>query len=364
MANFKSNISHFFLLITLLSSMVGSHSSTGSKNDLQTVKKRFMSWLQFHNKHYKDKKEWMLRFGIYHSNLNFIDLINSQNLTYKLGDNEFADLTNEEFRSLYVGQNTNSTESINKRAPKQIDWRKKGAVNAIKNQGQCGSCWAFSAISAVESMNKIKHGKLVTLSEQELVDCDTKKNLGCRGGFMEEAFKYIKKSKGISSEQNYPYTGKGGSCHAPKKKAVRISGHKTVKPNSEKSLKAAVAKQPVSVGLESSGILFQLYSHGIFNGLCGTSLDHAVTVVGYGEEDGGKYWIIRNSWGTAWGEDGYMRLTRDSIRPQGACGIAMMPSYPLAAVLLRFGRSGQFFKSGGEDVSPTDDGHRQIRPTL
>lgn len=146
---------------------------------------------------------------------------------------------------------------------------------------------------------------------------------------MEDAFKYIKKNNGISTEQDYPYTGtQQESCQAPDKKAVQISGYRTVRKNSEKALLAAVAQQPVAAALESNGSPFHLYSKGIFKGDCGMNLNHAVNIVGYGEENGVKYWIVRNSWGTSWGENGYMRLLRDAPEPEGTCGIAMMASYP------------------------------------
>lgn len=195
-----------------------------------------------------------------------------------------------------------------------------------------GSCWAFSAIAAVEGLHKIKTGELVSLSEQELVDCDRGENLGCRGGFMEAAFEYIKVNGGVASEKHYPYKGKDGRCNAQKEKrhAVKIEGYKTVPENDEESLQAIVAMQPVSVAIDAGGYEFQLYDSGIFDGYCGTSLNHGVTAVGYGEEEeGNKYWIVKNSWGTQWGEQGYIRMKRDSSEKSGLCGIAMQASYPV-----------------------------------
>ncbi|KAL8136732.1 hypothetical protein V2J09_002733 [Rumex salicifolius] len=347
---------HLLHIMSLLS-LVDSSCTPERKYDNTIMETRFKSWLERNNKHYESRYEWMLRFGIYQANLNFIDYINSQNLTYKLGDNEFADLTNEEFKALYVGrlifpptagnhsQNSTAHETL-QQAPLAIDWRKKGAVNPIKNQGP--SCdydfiifilrvqflvwyiYTFLTTSAVESIIKIKKGKLVSLSEQELIDCDTEAyDNGCSGGYKDGAFQYIQQN-GLSTEAEYPYTATQGECKAPVKKTATISGFKTVAANSEGSLLTAVAQQPVSVSVESSGSEFKLYSSGIFQGKCGTKLDHDLIIVGYGEEKGVKYWIIRNSWGKNWGEVGYMRVLRGAAQSHGLCGLAMSPSYPLA----------------------------------
>lgn len=183
----------------------------------------------------------------------------------------------------------------------------------------------------MEGINKIKTGNLVSLSEQELVDCDvTSNNQGCNGGYMEDAFEFIKKNGGLTTEKDYPYQGIDGTCDTAKIKqhAVTISGYAGVPANNEKALQAAVAQQPVSVAIDASGYSFQLYSHGIFNGVCGQQLNHGVTVVGYGQESGEDYWIVKNSWGTNWGESGYVRMERNSKDNKGICGIAMQASYP------------------------------------
>lgn len=184
----------------------------------------------------------------------------------------------------------------------------------------------------MEGINKIKTGKLVSLSEQELVDCDVNDgNQGCKGGFMNKAFEFIKMNGGITTESDYPYNGKDDPCQKAKTKdhAATISGYETVPANSENNLQAAVARQPVSVAIDAGGYEFQLYSHGVFNGMCGHQLNHGVTVVGYGEDSGKKYWLVKNSWGTNWGESGYVRIERDSADTRGTCGIAMQPSYPV-----------------------------------
>lgn len=308
--------------------------------DPKLMERRYRNWMVSHGKQYKDKNEWELRFGIYQSNVQFIDYINSQNLTFKLTDNSFADMTNEEFNSMYTGRLTsitpkNNHEPINKthhhHLPREIDWRNRHAVTHVKDQGTCGSCWAFAAIAAVEGLHKIKTGKLVSLSEQELVDCDRGENLGCNGGFMEAAFEYIKVNGGVASEEEYPYIGKDGTCNKEKEKhhAVKIQGYKTVPADNEESLKAIVARQPVSVAIDAGGYKFQLYDSGIFDGFCGTNLNHGVTAVGYGEKKGIRYWIVKNSWGTRWGEQGYIRMKRDSSKKSGLCGIAKQASYPV-----------------------------------
>ncbi|KAJ8568017.1 hypothetical protein K7X08_020739 [Anisodus acutangulus] len=259
--------------------------------------KRYQNWLQKYSQKYQDKDEWNMRFGIYQSNVQFIDFFNSLNLSYNLSDNAFADMTNQEFNSKYLG-----------------------------------SCWAFSAVAAVEGINKIKTEKLVTLSEQELVDCDVSDNQGCNGGFMKDAFYFIKKNGGITTEENYPYIGKDQKCNTTKAKqhAVTISGYEKV-PDNEEALQAAVIKQPVSVAIDAMGYDFQLYSGGIYSGIfCGHMLNHGVTLIGYGvEEDDEKYWLVKNSWGTYWGEDGYIKIKRGSNDNKGTCGIAMQASYPL-----------------------------------
>ncbi|XP_021732951.1 zingipain-1-like [Chenopodium quinoa] len=335
-----------FVILVACTLWVSSYADSGEveppsyEYDPRIMEKRYRNWMQSHGKQYKDKDEWELRFGIYQSNLQFVEYINSQNLTFKLTDNSFADMTNEEFNSLFTGRLTNITPERNpapinktdrRSLPTEIDWRDKHAVTHVKDQGACGSCWAFSAIAAVEGLHKIKTGKLVSLSEQELVDCDRGENLGCRGGFMEAAFDYIKRNGGVAIETEYPYTGRDGKCNEQKEKhhAVKIEGYRTVPVDDEETLQAIVANQPVSVAIDAGGYEFQLYDSGIFDGFCGTSLNHGVTAVGYGEEKGNKYWIVKNSWGTHWGEQGFIRMKRGSSRKSGLCGIAMQASYPI-----------------------------------
>lgn len=189
-------------------------------------------------------------------------------------------------------------------------------------------------MAATEGINQLTTGKLISLSEQELVSCDTKgQDQGCEGGFMEDGFDFIVNNNGITTEANYPYTAADDSCNKQKEAShvAKITGYESVPVNSEKELLKAVANQPVSVSIDAGESAFQFYSSGVFTGACGTYLDHGVTAVGYGTtSDGTKYWLVKNSWGTSWGEEGYIRMQRDIDAKEGLCGIAMDSSYPTA----------------------------------
>ncbi|KAJ9559990.1 hypothetical protein OSB04_005150 [Centaurea solstitialis] len=305
----------------------------------------YESWLVEHGKFYNAIGEKERRFLIFKDNLRYIDEQNSGgDRSYKLGLNKFADLSNEEYRLTYTGakridsrRKLNSVKSDRYALrsgdvlPDSVDWRTTGAVAAVKDQGNCGSCWAFSTIGSVEAVNQIVTGELITLSEQELVDCDTSYNEGCNGGYMDDAFEFIIKNGGIDTDADYPYTAKDGKCDSSRKnaKVVSIDSYEDVPVNDESALQKAAANQPITVAIEAGGRDFQFYTSGIFSGSCGTDLDHGVVVVGYGTEDGKDYWIVRNSWGAEWGEKGYLRMERNIKQNVGKCGIAMEPSYPI-----------------------------------
>ncbi|KAK3131137.1 hypothetical protein QOZ80_6BG0502480 [Eleusine coracana subsp. coracana] len=287
------------------------------------------------------------RLVAFRDNLRYVDAHNAEADAglhgFRLGLTPFADLTLEEFRRGRLGfRRPNATAAVRtgnarylpragEQLPDAVDWRDRGAVAEVKDQGQCGGCWAFSAVAAVEGINKIVTGSLTSLSEQELIDCDKFQDLGCSGGLMDNAFRFMIKNGGIDTEADYPFVGHDGRCDPNRKNArvVSIDSYEDVPINNEKALQKAVAHQPVSVAIEASGRAFQLYHSGIFDGRCGTSLDHGVTVVGYGSEDGKDYWIVKNSWGTKWGESGYIRMARNIYMFSGKCGIAMEASYPV-----------------------------------
>jgi C1A family cysteine protease len=274
----------------------------------------------------------------------FVKNHNSLNLSYKVEENMFKNrnYTDEFFiseQSHFMIQNlTNSTDFLEDPLteyilPIDFDWTKKNKVSSVKNQEQCGGCWAFSSSGAIESAWAIKHNILYDLSPQELIDCSSNYgNQGCEGGSMDLAFQYVM-DKGLCLNMSYPYTSKDGICQKNQcKSVVKISNYSDIEQNNEKILKRVVYQQPVSVAIQANKRSFQLYHSGIYSDLeCGTQLDHGVLLVGYGYDFNNNmdYWIIKNSWGPQWGENGYIRIQRNIEDSRGLCGIAMQPSIPI-----------------------------------
>jgi C1A family cysteine protease len=300
----------------------------------------FRKFMFTNKKHYKGE-EYKKRLSIFKENVAKILNHNKQGKSYRMAINKFADLTQDEFReqylSLKVPKNAVGQHEVRKytgkAVPDAVDWIEKGAVTPIKDQAQCGSCWAFSAIGALEGAYFLSKGELVSFSEQQLVDCSTDYgNYGCSGGLMDQAFDYGK-DHAICSEEEYPYKAYDQKCKATKcKGVVKVKKYTDVEQNSELALKEALAETVVSVAIEADTASFQFYSGGIFDDEdCGTYLDHGVTAVGYGkdEESGMLFWKIKNSWGDSWGDEGYIYFARTETEGEpGMCGVAMMASYP------------------------------------
>lgn len=282
------------------------------------------------------------RETVYYANVAKIDAHNEGNFSWTMDVNQFADLTADEFKSS-VSSKFNRSEHKNTTTslrglyrvdiPSSVNWTAKGAVTPVKNQEQCGSCWAFSTTGSVEGAWFLANGALPSLSEQQLVDCSTAEgNQGCNGGLMDYGFEYIVKNKGITTETAYPYTATGpNACVAAGKPvAATILGYKDVPVNSETALETAIAQTPVSVAVEADQSVFQFYSGGVMDSACGTQLDHGVLAVGYGTLGGKDYYLVKNSWGASWGANGYILLGRGAkFNPAGQCGIQMAASYPV-----------------------------------
>nr|AXQ06504.1 papain-like cysteine protease [Vriesea carinata] len=333
-----------FLLLFFLLSAASAARTAKNRTSTTSVQRMHEQWMAQHGRVYKDAAEKERRFRIFKANVEYIESENrAGNRSYTLGPNRFSDLTNEEFRASYLGFRPTPRSDAPARepfrysddstgAPGSVDWRSRGAVTPVKDQGGCKCCWAFSAVAATEGITKITTGKLISLSEQELLDCNDE-GYSCDGGTMDDAFRFIVSNGGLATEDDYPYQTMQGMCNADQalSSAASISGYEDVPENSESALMSAVANQPVSVAVDGGDMNFQHYKGGVFTGPCETNLNHGVTAIGYGTAgDGTKYWLIKNSWGTTWGESGFMRIQRNVESPKGMCGLAMHASYPTA----------------------------------
>ncbi|XP_034579521.2 senescence-specific cysteine protease SAG39 [Setaria viridis] len=331
---------------------------------------RFHGWMAEHGRSYATAEEKLRRFEIYRRNVEFIEAANRDGrLTYTLGENAFTDLTHEEFLATHTNRAPRPEEEdeepeeetvITTRAghvsegpylpavdkvPDRVNWTAEGKVTEVKNQEQCGSCWAFAAVAVIESAYAIaKRVQPPELSEQELIDCDSYDS-GCSSGLPWSAMKWVKKHGGIALDSQYPYKERKDACQEKKRLPhdVSVRDFEFVK-KSEEALMTAVARRPVAVGFDSHDDCFQHYTHGVYNSMCikngelvgpacsGDKLNHDMAIVGYVGKgnDKGKYWIAKNSWGKGWGQQGYVWLKKDVADPEGLCGIvATRPSYPI-----------------------------------
>ncbi|KAM9466199.1 cathepsin L-like peptidase [Clarias gariepinus] len=320
--------------------------STVSLEDLE-----FKEWKLKHGKIYKSVKEEFQRKMTWLENRKLVlkhNMLADQGIkSYRLGMTYFADMDNNEYREsvlkgCLISLNTTKkhrADTFFRQAggavlPRTVDWRKKGYVTEVKKQMDCNSCWAFSATGSLEVQTFSKTGKLVSLSEQQLVDCSKPYgNEGCEGGRIDWAFQYIMDNKGIDTEESYPYEARDQKCRFDPAAVAATCTRFVYVEGGEDALQEAVATiGPISVAIDASHCSFQLYESGIYNELLcsSTNVNHAALVVGYGK--GGfffwttDYWLVKNSWGTAWGENGYIRMSRNKCNQ---CGIATEPIYPV-----------------------------------
>jgi len=301
------------------------------------------SWKAQYSKMYPHQAEEELRFQIFTENYALINSHNAEGHSFYMVLNKFADLTNEEFGAQYaschgkgVGDdfcpsavNCPTIPSTNVSA---MNWTNSGAVTPVKNQGQCGSCWAFSTTGAIEGLYYLKNHVLVSFSEQQLVDCASQCD-ACDGCWPYLAMNYTA-VYGLEPEKLYPYTGVQGQCKYNKAVALNVTtgnGYQCVSQKSNSQLMAALDKQPVSIAVQANQASWQFYGGGVVNTLCGDKLDHAVLLTGYGSHRGSDAWYVKNSWGGDWGDHGYIWIgTNDKANSGfGTCGILRCATLPV-----------------------------------
>ncbi|KAF7704688.1 procathepsin L-like [Silurus meridionalis] len=327
------------IIITSLVGLVSPGSVYEEDLEFDVWKLKFGKIYKTVEEEYKHKMTWMENRKLVLAH----NILADQGIkSYRLGMTFFADMDNQEYRASVFKGCLGSFNRTKKHStltfvrgggvlPKTVDWRKKGYVTKIKDQKDCGSCWAFSATGALEGQTRRKTGKLVSLSEQQLVDCSGDYgNYGCMGGLMNSAFDYVKDNNGIDTEKSYPYEAIDNDCRFnPDTVAATCTGYVDIKSGDEKALQEAVATiGPISVAIDAGHSSFQLYKSGIYNEpkCSSTWLDHGVLAVGYGEKHKKDYWLVKNSWGLNWGENGYIMMSRNK---NNQCGIATNASYPL-----------------------------------
>ena len=348
-----SLVRYFLVSITL--AVITANISSLHKDS--SIINKFKNWLDEFEIKFRNEHHLAHIFENWLNNDKFIELTNSQNLSYTLGHNSYSGLNSSEFSEL-MGFKTNQ-EYLNLRGPisetveeivnvsslpQSVDWRTKNVVTSVKDQGQCGSCWSFSSTGALEGAYGVKYGNLLSFSEQQLVDCDFIKagtggrNLGCNGGEMDSTLQWIGKNGGLCLEKDYPYVSGTSKTEGTCQKTCSKISNSTVKSvtyvtvNSDTAMMTALAKQPVSVAIEADQMSFQLYKSGVFTGTCGTNLDHGVLLVGYTD----NAYILKNSWSSSWGDNGYIYLGRGNDpatnKPynngNGQCGVLMQAVYP------------------------------------
>lgn len=304
----------------------------------------FLEYVEKYNKFYH-KVDFFRRFEIFKDNLNFIVEHSRTPRNYTVEINEFADLTLYEFRQKFGGLNMNTRllknnvdnshylgmHKISGTNPQNVDWVSAGAVTPVKDQGQCGSCWSFSTTGAMEGSHFIQSGNLVSFSEQQFVDCDHNGDMGCDGGLPSQAIDWAVSNGGVETESDYPYTARDGTCSFDRQKvAGKFSGYRSVQQDDNNAMMNAVAQQPISIAINAMQQSFQFYSSGVYDDpSCPNDpmdLDHAVLVTGYGSENGHDYYMVKNSWNTSWGDNGYIKMARGDNK--NTCGMLNVGVYP------------------------------------
>jgi len=332
---------------TIVAAAIVASATATNLRDRSFYETKFYDWMATHNVKATSGEHFVSMLANFANNDDLIEETNSQNLPYKLGHNQFSHMGRTEWsnflrngldsRPAFNATNIHEAPASMVGVPASVDWTAAGAVTPVKDQGQCGSCWSFSATGAMEGAVKVKWGTLTSLSEQNFVDCDTLANggrdHGCNGGLMDNAFSWATKNKGICTEAAYPYvsgtTKTAGTCTQSKCTASAHSAPTTytdVAKNSDSALMTALYQQPVSVAIQANQPAFQTYKSGVLTGTCGQRLDHGVLAVGYGVwTDGTPYWKVKNSWGPSWGMNGYILIEKSSA---DKCGVLDAPSYP------------------------------------